>query len=87
MQTATNTMGDGTAVKAVMNYVQVGIQTGQFTDGKLPIESDVAKAVGVSRTPVREAMKILDAVGVIEIRRGKNRIRHHERFLVVCRAL
>ena len=70
MQAATNTIGDGTAVKAVMNYVQMGIQTGQFTDGKLPIESDVAKAVGVSRTPVREAMKILDAVGVIEIRRG-----------------
>ena len=70
MQKMTTTSGDRTAVKAVMNFVEHGIQTGQFADGKLPTETDVASTVGVSRTPVREAMKILDAVGVIEIRRG-----------------
>lgn len=70
MQKIVKASGDRTAVKAVMTFVEHGIRTGQFPDGKLPTEADVASTVGVSRTPVREAMKILDAVGVVEIRRG-----------------
>lgn len=58
------------AVRTVMDYVEQGIQSGVFEDLRLPKESDIAEIVGVSRTPVREAMKILEAVGVIEIRRG-----------------
>ena len=38
---------------------------------KLPTEIELVDQMGVSRTPVREAMKILEAIGIIEIRRGE----------------
>jgi len=38
---------------------------------KLPTEQELIEQFGVSRTPVREAMKILEAIGVIQIRRGE----------------
>jgi len=38
---------------------------------KLPTEVELVEQMGVSRTPVREAMKILEAIGIIEIRRGE----------------
>lgn len=37
---------------------------------KLPNETLLSEKFNVSRTPVREAMKILEAIGVIEIKRG-----------------
>ena len=36
----------------------------------LPSESVLAESMGVSRGPVREAMKILSAFGIVEIKRG-----------------
>lgn len=36
----------------------------------LPSESVVASSMGISRGPIREAMKVLSALGVVEIRRG-----------------
>ena len=53
-----------------MDYVEKGIRDGAFEDGRLPKELDIAEQVGVSRTPVREAIKILGAAGAVEIRRG-----------------
>lgn len=38
---------------------------------KLPTEKELMEQLGVSRTPVREAIKILEAIGVIQIKRGK----------------
>jgi DNA-binding FadR family transcriptional regulator len=38
---------------------------------KLPTEKELMEQLGVSRTPVREAMKILEAIGVIQIKRGE----------------
>lgn len=38
---------------------------------KLPNENDLAKELGVSRSTLREAVKILTTNGVLEIRRGK----------------
>ncbi|MDF2813936.1 MAG: transcriptional regulator [Paenibacillus sp.] len=37
---------------------------------RLPTEMELAKQLSISRGPVREAMKILSALGIIEIRRG-----------------
>lgn len=37
---------------------------------RLPNETEIASSVGVSRGSVREAMKILSAMGVVDIRRG-----------------
>ena len=59
------------AVEAVVDFVETGIRGNAFPDGgRLPNEGEICVAVGVSRTPVREAMKVLEAVGVVEIRRG-----------------
>lgn len=38
---------------------------------KLPTEKELMEQLGVSRTPVREAIKILEAIGVIQIKRGE----------------
>ena len=37
---------------------------------KLPNERDFAEELGVSRTSIREALKLLNANGMLEIRRG-----------------
>ncbi|UJL47435.1 FadR family transcriptional regulator [Virgibacillus sp. NKC19-16] len=38
---------------------------------KLPTEKELMEQLGVSRTPVRESIKILEAIGVIQIKRGE----------------
>jgi len=38
---------------------------------RLPTEAELSEVLGVSRTPVREAVKILESIGVIEIKRGE----------------
>jgi DNA-binding FadR family transcriptional regulator len=50
-----------------MGYIR---QLSQVHDARLPPEDAISSAVGVSRGPVREAMKVLEALGAIEIRRG-----------------
>jgi GntR family transcriptional repressor for pyruvate dehydrogenase complex len=68
------------AVGAVINYVEKIIGDEASKVDRLPSEPEIAQIVGVSRTPVREAMKILNAIGVIEIRRGVGTfIRPHAR--------
>lgn len=68
------------AVGAVVSYVEKIITEKSNKDDRLPSEPEIARIVGVSRTPVREAMKILEAIGVIEIRRGVGTfIRPHAR--------
>lgn len=42
-----------------------------FTPGcKLPSELELTRKLGISRTPVREAIKVLEALGVLAIKRG-----------------
>ena len=44
----------------------------RFTPGdQLPNENDLSQELGISRTTLREAIRILAAHGVLEIRRGK----------------
>lgn len=48
-------------------YVVNGILSGEFTAGtRIPSES-VAEALGISRTPVRDALRSLQGVGVVTI--------------------
>ncbi|MDR1933293.1 MAG: GntR family transcriptional regulator [Spirochaetales bacterium] len=37
---------------------------------KIPTEAELMEQLGLSRTPIREAIKILEAIGIIEIKRG-----------------
>ena len=63
--------GKPNAVSKVVNYILRSSESGPFAPGeRLPSEAELCAAVGVSRTPVREAVKILEAVGLLEVRRG-----------------
>jgi DNA-binding FadR family transcriptional regulator len=38
---------------------------------KIPTEAELMEQLGLSRTPIREAIKILEAIGILEIKRGE----------------
>lgn len=60
------------AVGQVVTYVKQAIQAGKYSVGdKLPNEAELAKAIGVGRSSLREGMRILAAYGVVEIRQGE----------------
>ena len=61
----------GGLVQEVVQHLHQLIQTGQIQPGdKLPTESAVMEALGVSRTVVREAISRLQASGQVETRHG-----------------
>ena len=61
----------GGLVQAVVAHLQQQIQSGQLKPGdKLPTESAVMQALGVSRTVVREAISHLQASGQVQTRHG-----------------
>jgi DNA-binding GntR family transcriptional regulator len=49
----------------VVDYVISGILNGRFVPGQRLVEADLARALHVSRGPVREAFRRLDALGAI----------------------
>lgn len=56
----------------IVHRIRHGITTGAIApDTSLPSERELAIAFGVSRIPVREALKILEFLGVVEQVRGK----------------
>jgi len=58
-------------VEIALDYITGEIAKGNLTPGdKLPNEKDLAITLGISRTPIREAMKTLAASGLVEIRHG-----------------
>lgn len=60
-----------TRLDFVLDYIKDRIANGALTAGaRLPAEVDLAREIGVSRTPVREAIKVLAAAGVLEVRHG-----------------
>jgi DNA-binding FadR family transcriptional regulator len=55
----------------VRKQIQDAIEEGRFGPGeRLPAERDLAETMGVSRVSVREAMKSLEALGMIVIKHG-----------------
>lgn len=46
------------------------IRRGEFPDGKLPAENELAAALGVSRTTLRAALQALEHDGILTRRRG-----------------
>jgi len=62
---------NGMVVEQVIEQMTDMMLAGRFKAGdKLPNEFELMKELQISRNPLREAMKILSAMGVIEIRRG-----------------
>jgi GntR family transcriptional repressor for pyruvate dehydrogenase complex len=58
--------------KRIATHVRELIETKRLQPGeRLPAERDLARMLGVSRVPIREAMRTLAAQGLIDIRRGQ----------------
>ncbi|MBW4933091.1 FadR/GntR family transcriptional regulator [Marinobacter sp. F4206] len=61
----------GSLVETAIESLRHAIQAGQWPVGsKLPIESELSDALGVSRNTVREAVRVLVHVGMLETRQG-----------------
>jgi GntR family transcriptional regulator, transcriptional repressor for pyruvate dehydrogenase complex len=55
----------------VMTQIEQRILDGQLQPGdRLPSERDLSTLLGVSRPSLRESLRVLEALGVVEIRRG-----------------
>ena len=64
-------MEENKVYRQVLAYIEEGIKNGSITVGKrLPTEREIAGALHVSRASVREALCILDDMGIIECVRG-----------------
>jgi GntR family transcriptional regulator, transcriptional repressor for pyruvate dehydrogenase complex len=56
----------------VRKQIVAAITSGEFAPGhKLPSENDLSAALGVSRVSVREALRSIEAIGLIEIHHGR----------------
>lgn len=56
----------------IVSMIKDKLLDGTLKNGdKLPTEAEMVEQLGVSRTPVREAIKILESIGVIQIKRGE----------------
>lgn len=66
------TLAQDTLYARIAEHVRKLIETDQLRPGeRLPAERDLSEMLGVSRVPIREAMRTLAAQGLIEIRRGQ----------------
>ena len=55
----------------VMNYIKEGLRDGTLEAGaKLPTERDMSAQLNISRNSIREALRTLDNMGVLECRQG-----------------
>lgn len=62
----------GSAVNTVVQYILYLIKENNYPPGtKLPPEGELCYRLDISRGTVREAMKMLHSVGIIEIQQGK----------------
>ena len=59
--------GRPTAKDRALDYVKTQVLTGAFPGGELISEGEVANALGMSRTPVREAFLRLEAEGLLRL--------------------
>jgi DNA-binding GntR family transcriptional regulator len=59
--------GRGAAKDRAFDYVTTQVLTGAVPGGELISEGDVASALGMSRTPVREAFLRLEAEGLLRL--------------------
>ena len=56
----------------VVDQIRRAIQVGRFLPGqKLPTERELARQLAVSRTTVREAVRVLQGEGLVKTRRGR----------------
>jgi DNA-binding FadR family transcriptional regulator len=54
----------------VVDLLERRILDGSFAEDRLPTEAELGQMLGVSRTVVRDAVRVLEARGLLEIRQG-----------------
>ncbi len=63
----TEVLGRGRLTERAYQYLREGILRGDFPTGSVLAESEVAEALGHSRTPVRQALGLLLQEGLVEV--------------------
>ena len=58
--------GNGNATETAIRHIREAIILGKLAPGQRLKETELANTLGLSRTPVREALRVLDAEGLIE---------------------
>ena len=62
----------GSLSQIIINRITEALVSGELKPGdKIPTETEFSENLGVGRNAVREAIKVLEAFGVLEIRRAK----------------
>jgi len=71
-------VGKDSVVSVVLTRIKEALLRKTLRPGDyLPSETELTKTFGVSKSSVREAVKMLQAMGVVEVRRGQGtRVRH-----------
>lgn len=54
----------------IAEHIRRSIREGEIGQGEQLVQEDLAQRFGVSRNPVREALRLLEAHGIVEIRGG-----------------
>lgn len=75
MPTLTSNFGGplkrGSLVRIIIDRIEEALVNKELKPGdKLPPEAQLAKIMGVSKNSVREALRMLEALGVVEVRHG-----------------
>jgi DNA-binding FadR family transcriptional regulator len=63
-------LGQGSLRDRVVDLLERRILDGSFSGDRLPTEAELGQKLGVSRTVIRDAVRILEARGLLEIRQG-----------------
>ncbi|MGN1032446.1 MAG: FadR/GntR family transcriptional regulator [Intestinibacter sp.] len=67
-----NNISNKKVYEQVIEQIQNNIMEGVFKKGdKLPSERELSERMGVSRTSIREALRVLETMGVVESRQGE----------------
>lgn len=77
-----------TRSQLVVDQIQEQIHSGELTRGKkLPSEAELSAAFGVSRSAIREALRLLEAMGLVTSRHGMGSFVSNDTEEVVSRIL
>ena len=64
----TELMGPPAGQKTLYEQLRTAVLNGEYRPGAILVETTVAKSYGVSRTPVREALRALEKDGILQYR-------------------
>ena len=65
---------DASLRNKVFKYIKTQIITGHYNPGESLVESKLAEELGVSRTPIREAIRLLELEGLVETTPNKGAV-------------